>query len=89
MFKSYNNVNILWRVVLNDVRRAQQTSLAASSEAQAAYDFAQDAKELSMRELEEGSSLTSKIEEFTSNDQAKPEDVKELAEQVRMWLYFS
>ena len=69
---------------MNDVRRAQQTSLAASSEAQAAYDFAQDAKELSMRELEEVSSLTSKIEEFTSNDQAKPEDVKELAEQVRM-----
>ena len=76
----------LWQTVLNDVRRAQQTSMAASNEAQAAYDFANQAKELSMRELEEVTSLNGKIAEFTSKDRATPENVKEVAEQVRNFV---
>ena len=64
------------------MRRAQQTSLAASNEAQAAYDFANNAKELSMRELEEVTGLTSKITDFTSKDRATPQDVQQVAEQV-------
>jgi len=67
--------------VLNDVRRAKQVSRAASDEAQAAYDAANQAKELSMRELEEVTSLNSKIADFTSKDRATPENVKEVAEQ--------
>ena len=67
---------------MNEVRRAQQTSLAASNEAQAAYDFANNAKELSMRELEEVTGLTSKITDFTSKDRATPQDVQQVAEQV-------
>ena len=69
-------------IVLNEVRRAQQTSLAASNEAQAAYDFANNAKELSMRELEEVTGLTSKITDFTSKDRATPQDVQQVAAQV-------
>ena len=70
-------------IVLNDVRRAKQVSRAASDEAQAAYDSANQAKELSMRELEEVTSLNSKIADFTSKDRATPENVKEVAEQVQ------
>ena len=67
---------------MNDVRRAKQVSRAASDEAQAAYDSANQAKELSMRELEEVTSLNGKIADFTSKDRATPENVKEVAEQV-------
>ena len=64
------------------MRRAKQVSRAASDEAQAAYDSANQAKELSMRELEEVTSLNGKIADFTSKDRATPENVKEVAEQV-------
>jgi hypothetical protein len=69
------------------VRRAQQTSLAASNEAQAAYDFANNAKELSMRELEEVTGLTSKITDFTSKDRATPQDVQKVGEEVILISY--
>ena len=72
----------IFQIVLNEVRRAQQTSLAASNEAQAAYDFANDAKELSMRELETVTGLTSKIADFTSKDSPTLQDVQQVAEQV-------
>ena len=78
-----NNDTFFWLTVLNDVRRAKQVSRAASDEAQAAYDSANQAKELSMRELEEVTSLNSKIADFTSKDRATPENVKEVAEQVQ------
>ena len=68
--------------MLNDVRRAQQKSIAASNEAQAAYDMANDAKERSMGELTRVSELTQLIEKFTANDVPTPQNVKELAEQV-------
>ena len=68
------------------MRRAQQTSMAASNEAQAAYDFANQAKELSMRELEEVTSLNGKIADFTLKDRATPENVKEVAEQVTFFI---
>ena len=78
-----NNDTFFWLTVLNDVRRAKQVSRAASDEAQAAYDSANQAKELSMRELEEVTSLNGKIADFTSKDRATPENVKEVAEQVK------
>ena len=77
----------IFQIVLNEVRRAQQTSLAASNEAQAAYDFANDAKELSMRELETVTGLTSKITDFTSKDSPTPQDVQQVAEQVISIFY--
>ena len=89
--KKYHNKQLFKHLltsltVLNDVRRAQQTSMAASNEAQAAYDFANQAKELSMRELEEVTSLNGKIADFTLKDRATPENVKEVAEQVKFFI---
>ena len=63
-------------------------SRAASDEAQAAYDSANQAKELSMRELEEVTSLNGKIADFTSKDRATPENVKEVAEQVNRLIAY-
>ena len=82
VFNILVNNNYFFVLVLNEVRRAEQTSREASIEAQKAYDEAQQAKENSMRELQEVSSLTAKIDKFTTNDQATPQNVKELAEQV-------
>jgi coxsackievirus/adenovirus receptor len=67
--------------VLNDVRRAQQISLSASNEAQIAYDSANTAKERSIQELEEVTSLNSKITDFLDKDRAQPADVKRAAEE--------
>ena len=91
--KKYHNKQLFKHLltsltVLNDVRRAQQTSMAASNEAQAAYDFANQAKELSMRELEEVTSLNGKIADFTLKDRATPENVKEVAEQVKFFIIY-
>ena len=74
---------------MNDVRRAQQTSSSASNEAQAAYDFANNAKELSMREVEEVTSLNGKITDFTDKDRATPQNVKEVAEEVSRGFYYT
>ena len=64
------------------MRRAQQISLSASNEAQIAYDSANTAKERSIQELEEVTSLNSKITDFLDKDRAQPEDVKRAAEEV-------
>ena len=64
------------------MRRAQQISLSASNEAQIAYDSANTAKERSIQELEEVTSLNSKITDFLEKDRAQPEDVKRAAEEV-------
>ena len=64
------------------MRRAQQISLSASNEAQIAYDSANTAKERSIQELEEVTSLNSKITDFLDKDRAQPQDVKTAAEEV-------
>ena len=64
------------------MRRAQQISLSASNEAQIAYDSANTAKERSIQELEEVTSLNSKITDFLDKDRAQPADVKRAAEEV-------
>ena len=58
----------------------------ASFKFQAAYDLANEAKNRSLGEMSRVNDLVTKIDGFTSGDKAKPEDVKELANQVPAWL---
>ena len=68
--------------VLYEVRQARQISEGAANQAQAAYNMANQAKERSLGEMARVSELTRRIDEFNSNEQATPEDVKALAEEV-------
>ena len=68
--------------VLLDISKAHAKSLAASKEAQSAHDLASEAKQRSVGELERSTNLIQKVEDFTNNEQASPEDVQQLAEEV-------
>ena len=69
---------------MNEVRRTHDKSERAEKEAQSAYDMANQAKERSMGELQSVTELTQRIENFTSSDQPTPENVKKLADEVRI-----
>jgi hypothetical protein len=64
------------------ISRNGQSPNQKKSRFQAAYDLANEAKSRSMGEMSRVNDLTDKINALTSGDKAKPEDVKELANQV-------
>jgi len=69
-----------------DMKKAHTKALAASSEAQAAHDLAAEARNRSVGELERSTELTQRIEDFTSGENASPEDVQSLANEVIDYL---
>ena len=68
--------------VLLDISKAHSKALSASREAQEAHDLAAQARNRSVGELERASELTQKIGDFTSGENASPEDVQSLANEV-------
>jgi len=52
----------------------------------AAYDLSNEAKNRSLGEMSRVNDLIAKIEGFTSGDKATPEDVKTLANEVKISL---
>lgn len=69
--------------VLLDISKAHSIAEEAAKDAQDAYDLASQAKDRSVGELERSTVLAEKIDAFTSDEKASPEDVQSLAQEVK------
>ena len=68
--------------VLLQISDAHSKAQNAANDAQRARDQAFEAKNMSVVELERASGIASRIDEFTSEGKASPEDVETLAQEV-------
>ena len=68
--------------VLLQISDAHSKAQNAANDAQRARDQAFNAKNMSVVELERASGIASRIDEFTSEGKASPEDVETLAQEV-------
>lgn len=63
--------------------KLQQRATGTASSAQQAFDVANEAKNRSMGEMSRVDSLVERISNFTVTDKASPDDVIDVAEEVR------